>query len=232
MEACPQTRPHDKKIGGSVCVSCVATLSAIKRQVILDGAIKSGNWTLEVQVPDAGDYRTKIERRCNIDGTRIEPKLCDDGRTEDMKYMKKHNVFEFADEKECHDSGCNPLTLKWVDKMKDDACRSRLVCRDINKANNKDEQLGPKDVFSPMPLSEGSKMLVSTTMTGHVRNARCSVTLGRHIVRSVEGWFHEFGNFAFLCSQDGNLKGLCHGDDLSWWHDGGSCRSLGRNGAR
>ena len=30
-----------------------------------------------------------------------------------------------------------------------------------------DDQLGPEDVFSPMPPSEGLKMLVSTMMTGH-----------------------------------------------------------------
>ena len=29
------------------------------------------------------------------------------------------------------------------------------------------KKLGPEDVFSPIPLSEGLKMLVSTMMTGH-----------------------------------------------------------------
>ena len=53
--------------------------------------------------------------------------------------------------------------LKWVDKMKGEKCRSRLVSREIKKA--RDEHLGPEDVFSPMPPSEGVKMLVSTMMT-------------------------------------------------------------------
>ena len=35
------------------------------------------------------------------------------------------------------------------------------------RAKDRDEQLGPEDVFSPMPPSEGLKMLVSTMMTGH-----------------------------------------------------------------
>ena len=43
----------------------------------------------------------------------------------------------------------------------------RRVCREIKKAKDRDEQLGPEDVFSSMPLSEGLKMLVSTMMTGH-----------------------------------------------------------------
>ena len=41
------------------------------------------------------------------------------------------------------------------------------MCRDIKKAKDRDEQLGPEDVFSPMPPTEGLKMLVSTMMTGH-----------------------------------------------------------------
>ena len=51
--------------------------------------------------------------------------------------------------------------------MKGEKCRSRLVCREIKKAKDRDEQLGPEDVFSPLPPSEGLKMLVSTMMTGH-----------------------------------------------------------------
>ena len=110
------------------------------------------------------------------------------------------------------------------------------------RTKDRDEQLGPEDVFSSMPPSEGLKMLASTMMTGHddgnhadgpfematwdvprahfygearrwiytylpegheqvgqtlqehVRNARCSVNLGRHLVRNVEGWFHEGRN--------------------------------------
>ena len=51
--------------------------------------------------------------------------------------------------------------------MKGEKSRSRLVCREIKRAKDRDEQLGPEDVFSPMPPSEGLKMLVSTMMTGH-----------------------------------------------------------------
>ena len=46
-------------------------------------------------------------------------------------------------------------------------CRSKLVCREIKRAKDRDEQLGPEDVFSPLPPSEGLKMPVSTMMTGH-----------------------------------------------------------------
>ena len=54
-----------------------------------------------------------------------------------------------------------------MDKLKVGKCRSRLVCREIKRSKDRDEQLGHEDVFSPMPASEGLKMLVSTMMTGH-----------------------------------------------------------------
>ena len=37
----------------------------------------------------------------------------------------------------------------------------------VDEKECRDEQLGPEEVFSPMPPSEGLKMLVSTMMTGH-----------------------------------------------------------------
>ena len=46
--------------------------------------------------------------------------------------------------------------------MKGEKCRSRLVCREIKKARDGEEQFGPEDVFSPMPPSEGLKMFMST----------------------------------------------------------------------
>ena len=67
-----------------------------------------------------------------------------------MEFFKKMGVFEVVD-------------VKWVDKMKGEKSRSRLVCREIKRAKDRDEKLEPEDVFS----SEGLKMLVSTMMTGH-----------------------------------------------------------------
>ena len=51
--------------------------------------------------------------------------------------------------------------------MKGEKSRSILVCREIKRAKDRDELLEPEDVFSPMPPSEGLKMLVSSMMTGH-----------------------------------------------------------------
>ena len=108
----------------------------------------------------------RARRKWRVDGTWIDPKLLNEGRKEEMEYMRKMGVFEVVDEKKCYNNGCKPLRLKWVDKMKGEKYHSRLVCREIKRAKDRDEQLGPEDVFSPMPPSEGLK-LVSTMMTGH-----------------------------------------------------------------
>ena len=176
-------------------------------------------------------------------------------------------MFKVVDEKECYDNGCKPLMLKWVDKMKGEKCRSRLVCREIERANDRDEQLGPEDVFSPMPPLGGLKVLVSTMMTGHddghhvnspFEMATCDVSRA-HFYGEARRWIYTFllegheqvGKLArlcrsmygtrdaasvwrdtwsevlkessmkvgtacpdFFCSRDGDLKGLCHGDDF------------------
>ena len=145
----------------------VAMLSAIKRQMSSDGVIRFGEMHFAGPVPEEGDCPTELEGQWGVDGMWIDPKLLIAGRKEEMEYMKKMGVFEVVDEKECYDNGCKPLMLKWVDKMKGEKCRSRLVCREIKKAKVRDEQLGPDNVFLPMPPSEGLKMLVSTMMTGH-----------------------------------------------------------------
>ena len=145
----------------------VAMLKAIKRQMNSDGVIRIEQMHCAGPVPDEGDNPKELEGKWGVDGTWIDPKLLIAGRKEEMEYMMKMGVFEVVDEKECCDNDCKPLMLKWVDKIKGEKCRSRLVCREIKKARDRDEQLGPEDVFSPMPPSEGLKMLVSTMMTGH-----------------------------------------------------------------
>ena len=105
----------------------VTMLSAIKRQMFSDGAIKVGELHFAGPVPDECDYPTRLEGTREIDGTWIDPMPLDDGRKEEMENIREHGVFEVVDEKESHDNGCIPLTLKWVDKMKGDVCRSRLV---------------------------------------------------------------------------------------------------------
>ena len=95
----------------------VAMLSAIKRQVTSDGAIRIGAMHVSGPVPDECDNPTELEGKWRVDCAWIDPKLLIAGRTEEMEYMRKHGAFEVVDEKECYDNGCKPLKLKWVDKM-------------------------------------------------------------------------------------------------------------------
>ena len=74
-----------------------------------------------------------LKANWGVDGTWIDPKLLIAGQKEEIEYMTKMGVFEVVDEKECDDNGYKPLMLKWVDKMKGEKCRSRLVCREIKK---------------------------------------------------------------------------------------------------
>ena len=90
----------------------VAMFSAIKRQMISDGAIRIEEMHFAGPVPDEGDNPTELECKWGVDGTWIDPKLLIAGRTEEMEYMMKMGVFEVVDEKECYDNGCKLLMLK------------------------------------------------------------------------------------------------------------------------
>ena len=74
----------------------VAMLSAIKRQMISDGAIRSGEMHFAGPVPNEGDYPTELEGKWRVDGTWIYPKLLNNGRKEDMEYMRKHGCSKLS----------------------------------------------------------------------------------------------------------------------------------------
>ena len=69
-------------------------LSAIKRQMISDGAIRIGEMHFSGPVPDEGAYPAELEGKWEVDGTWIDPKLLSAGRKEEMEYMMKMGVFE------------------------------------------------------------------------------------------------------------------------------------------
>ena len=61
----------------------------------------------------------------------------------------KMGVFKVVDEKECHDNGCKPLMLKWVDKMKGEKCRSRLCVEKSRRPRTEMNNLDQKTYFHP-----------------------------------------------------------------------------------
>ena len=143
----------------------VAVLKALRRQMVSDGTVKTDELAFAGPVPDEGDVAEDMPGTYGIDGQWIDPALLKAGRDEEMSYMVARGVYDVVDESECRMHQGRPYSLKWVDRMKADKCRSRLVVREIKKAKKKDEQLGAEEVFSAMPPAEGLKMLISAAMT-------------------------------------------------------------------
>ena len=146
-----------------------AMLSAIKRQMISDGAIRIGEMHFAGPVPDDGDCPTELEGKWRVDGMWVDPKLLIAGRREEMEYMRKMGAFEVVDEKRVlrQRLQTSQTEMGGQDERREMPFKIGLS-RDKKRAKDRDEQLGPDDVFSPTPPSEGLKMLVSTMMTGHV----------------------------------------------------------------
>ena len=92
-------RRHIHMMGKSETVSeylaslVVAMLSAIKRQMISDGAVSVGELHFAGPVPDEGDHATELEGKLGVDGTWIAPKPLIAGRKEEMEYMMKNGRF-------------------------------------------------------------------------------------------------------------------------------------------
>ena len=84
----------------------VVMLSAIKRQMISDGAVRVGELHFAGPVPDEGGSPTELEGKWRVDGTWIDPKLLIAGRREEMEHMRKMGVFEVVDGKLSYDNGC------------------------------------------------------------------------------------------------------------------------------
>ena len=130
----------------------VPMFSAIKRQIISDGAIRVGELYFAGPVPDEGHCTTGLEGKCGVDGIWIDPKLLIAGRKEEMEYMRKMGVFEVVDEKECYDNGCKPLKLKWVDMR--NAVRDWSVGRS-RRPETETNNLGQKTYSHPCRRRKG-----------------------------------------------------------------------------
>ena len=91
METRQVTHPHDgktKTVSEYPASLVVAMLSAIKRHMISDVAIRIGETHFASPVPDEGDP-TELEDKWRLDGIWIDPKLLIAGRKEEMEYMMK-----------------------------------------------------------------------------------------------------------------------------------------------
>eukprot|EP00971_Amphidinium_carterae_P013513 266265-Amphidinium_carterae.1 len=72
-------------------------------------------------------------------GNWFDPEKVKQGREEEICWIVKQNLFTYAPESECYEQQGKPYTLKWIDKMKGERCRSRLVAREIKRNKRREE---------------------------------------------------------------------------------------------
>ena len=99
----------------------------------------------------------------SVTGTLLDPIKVWEARAEEMKWVKKQELWDVVDESQCwSETGKGPITLKWVDRNKSDDqkpnYRSRLVVREVKRATT---PLAEHESYSAMPPLEALKVLLS-----------------------------------------------------------------------
>lgn len=99
----------------------------------------------------------------SVTGTLLDPIKVWEAREEEMKWVKKQELWDVVDESQCwSETGKGPITLKWVDRNKSDDqkpnYRSRLVVREVKRATT---PLAEHESYSAMPPLEALKVLLS-----------------------------------------------------------------------
>ena len=99
----------------------------------------------------------------SVTGTLLDPIKVWEARAEEMKWVKKQELWDVVDESQCwSETGKAPITLKWVDRNKSDDqkpnYRSRLVVREVKRATT---PLAEHESYSAMPPLEALKVLLS-----------------------------------------------------------------------
>ena len=82
-------------------------------------------------------------------------------RKEEVGYMEGRNIWSIKPVAECWEKlGKAPVSVRWVDTLKSDGVRSRLVARDF-KGNDKDRD----DLFVATSPLESKRLLISRAAT-------------------------------------------------------------------
>ena len=79
-----------------------------------------------------------------------------------IAFMKKIGLYEEVAVEACWErTGKAPVTVRWVETLKAEGVRSRLVARDFKERKDKDRE----DLFAPPPPLEAKRMLISRAAT-------------------------------------------------------------------
>ena len=98
MEARPQTHPHDRKVRGSVRVSCVAYGRNVECHQTTDDLGWCDQSRETALCKSSARWRWQSHKASRNNVTWIDPKLLNDWWREEMECMRKHEVFEVVDE--------------------------------------------------------------------------------------------------------------------------------------
>ena len=151
---------------------CEAILRGLKRQLEVDGSINAVEELISGPSPDdyvewqktEQDYQEKVFDATS--GAELDPELVKKARQEEMDWLHKENVYTRVPSTMCTGK---LLKLKWVDVNKGDAktpkVRSRIVAKEVKKAESPEEQLRPEETFSSTPPLEAVYSLMSVFMT-------------------------------------------------------------------
>ena len=91
----------------------------------------------------------------------MDPKEVKRARGEEIGYMQKRGSCVVRPVTECWEKlGKAPVTIRWVDTLKSDRARSRLVARDVKGGDNDRD-----DLFAATPPLESKRMLLSRAAT-------------------------------------------------------------------
>ena len=91
----------------------------------------------------------------DVRGGELPKELVRAARKNEMDGFAKRHVYEVRPRTEATAKGAKVVGVRWVDSLKGDGVRSRLVCQDFNTGKKTD------DMFAPTPPLLGSRWLVS-----------------------------------------------------------------------
>ena len=92
----------------------------------------------------------------------MDPKEVKRARGEEIGYMVKRGIWKVRPTTECWERlGKAQVSVRWVDTLKSDGVRSRLVARDFKGGDNDRD-----DMFAATLTRESKRMLLSKAATG------------------------------------------------------------------
>ena len=124
-----------------------------------ESELPGGEWTDE-HIDDIKD-----EYVDDVKGGMLDPDMVRAGRKEEIDWIVKQKVFTKISMETAKNENARIHDMRWIDTLKGEKVRSRLVVREIKARKRADEKLDPAAVFAAMPPVEGLKALISHIQT-------------------------------------------------------------------